>query len=173
MRILCKYLFVFFLLGSSAFAADYGVVNFKDVLQKSAAFQSFQKQANSNKQAIEKALNDESASLKNTEQSLAQNRNSYSPNDFEKKRADFENRVKAFRKRFQDKQRNFENNNADAMKLIETKLQECVAQVANEKKLDIVYRAGALGFYDKKRDFSAEVLKLFNKKLPSVTLKKA
>lgn len=59
------------------------------------------------------------------------------------------------------------------MNLIQTKLQDCVAQLANEKKLDIVYRADALGFYDKSKDFSAEVLKLFNKKLPSVTLKKA
>lgn len=162
----------FLMLTFGVSAAEFAVVDYQAVIQKSKAFASFQSQAEANKKALETQFQKESESLKKAEQDLINKRPEYSEAEFNKKRAEFETKVEAFRTKFQAKQAEFEKNNAEALKTIEDQSKKTIGEVSKAKKHEIVYQAAALAYFDKSKDISEEVLKKLDTALPKVSLKK-
>ena len=170
---LSKLLFIFFMLTSFANAIEnYAVVDVQKILQSSKAFESFQKQAQKLKEELEKDFTKESDSLKAIETDLTQNRNNYSPVEFEKKRKDFETKVANFKEKVQKKQQSFDKNSAEILKSIEQEMQKIVSKIVSEEKYDIIFQAMGLAYYPKNKDISDKVLEKLNSSLSSVTLKK-
>ncbi len=162
----------FLFLTFGAYATEFGIVDYQMVIQKSKAFNSFQSQAESNKKDLESQFQKESDNLKLMEETLVKKRPEYSETEFNKRRAEFESKVDAFRTKFQTKQTEFEKNNNEALKTIEDQSKKAIAEVSKAKKLEMVYQAAALAYYDKAKDISDEVLKKLDSSLPKVSLKK-
>ena len=170
---LSKLLFIFFILTSFANAFEnYAVVDVQKILQSSKAFASFQKQAQKLKEDLEKEFAKESDVLKSIETDLSQNRNNYSPIEFEKKRKDFETKVSNFKEKVQKKQQNFDKNSGEILKSIEQEMQKIVAKIVSEEKYEVIFQSMGLAYYPKDKDISSKVLDKLNSSLSSVTLKK-
>ncbi|MCL2566725.1 MAG: OmpH family outer membrane protein [Alphaproteobacteria bacterium] len=165
-------IFAFLLLTFAANAADFGVVDYQAVIQKSKAFSSFQSQAETNKKALEAQFQKESAALKTEEQNLVNARPNLSETEFNSKRAAFEAKVEAFRNKYQQKQTEFEKNNNEVLDTIQNQLKKAIAEVVKAKNFEIVYNSMALAYFDQSKDISAEVLKKLDAALPKVSLKK-
>ncbi|MDR0483965.1 MAG: OmpH family outer membrane protein [Alphaproteobacteria bacterium] len=164
--------FAFLLLTFSLHAADFAVVDYQAVIQKSKAFASFQAQAEANKKALETQFQKESEALKAEEQSLVNKRPELSEAEFNKKRADFEAKVTAFRNKYQQKQTDFEKNNNEVLKTIEAQLRKSINEIAKARNLEVVYNSMALAYFDSSKDISDEILKKLDAALPKVSLKK-
>lgn len=151
---------------------NYAVIDVQKILQSSKAFESFQKQAQDQKQALEKEFNKESDALKAIEADLSQNRNNYSPVEFEKKRKDLETKIENFKEKVQKKQQAFDQNTSEVLKNVEQQMQKIIAKIVKDEKYEIVFQAMGLAYYDKDKDISDKVLQKLNTAVPSVTLKK-
>jgi outer membrane protein len=174
-KILYTLLFFTMLSFSNGYTApleNYAVVDLERVLQTSKAYESFQKQANTQKQALDAEFNKETESLKTIEADLAQNRNNYSPVEFEKKRKDLETKVANFREKVQKKQQAFDANAGEVLRSVQEQLQKIMAKLVKDEKYEIIFLAAGLAYYDKSKDISDIVLDKLNKAVPSVTLKK-
>lgn len=168
-----KILSLFFILNSFAHSAEkYAVIDVQKILQSSKAFASFQKQAQQIKESLEKEFSKESETLKEIEIDLTQNRNNYSPIEFEKKRKDFETKVANFKEKVQKKQQSFDKNSAEILKSIEQEMQKIVSKLVVSEKYEIVYQSMGLAYYPKEKDISDKVLSSLDSSVSAVTLKK-
>jgi Skp family chaperone for outer membrane proteins len=127
---------------------------------------------------IDKAMASFSREVSNSENELQQmrdnlerERNTLSPDAYSAKAHDYQRRFDALDRRVQMRRQALQQSYNNAMTKIENAALQIIAQIANERKANMVLTRAAVLFAANNLNITAEVTKRLDAKLPSMTVK--
>lgn len=164
-------LFAFVPSGAKAASPNIAVVDVEKILAEAKAAQSLQKQIQSKKEAFQKEFSGKEKQLKTDENALLAEKDKLSAEEFGKKRKAYEAKVIETRKLFEKRRNSLEDGLQKAMQQLRKSILESAAQVADEKKYDIVLTRESVLIAGKTLDITADVLTKLDAKLADVQLK--
>lgn len=147
-----------------------GVVDMIKVRQSSDALRSISEQVATYRNAFQKDIQDEEASLREANQKLARQRSILSAEAFEVERKSFETRVAEVQRGVQQRKAELEQVREAAMRELHRTLNTVIAEIAQEKGLVLVLPRAQTILSAKSLEITDEVTQRLNQKLPDVTV---
>jgi len=165
-----------FVLGSAgAFAADavqpVAIIDLAKVVETSSAGKDLQGKFKSKKEALQKEAIAYEKELREKEQTLIKDKKSLDEKAFNEKKKTFETALKKQRQDILTKNVNLEKSKNEALKTIQTKVAQISADIADEKKIQVVLDRSAVVIAQQSLDITADVIKKLDDTLKSVPLK--
>lgn len=154
--------------GAQAPAAVIGIVDFPNVIRESLAAKDVRKQIEVIRQEYDSAMGKIERELREADQELMRQRSILSPEAFAAERRAFEKKFIAAEKELQDRQRRLDRVYGKALREIEGQVLNIIAQLAQERAVNLVLGKTAIVIAEPRFDMSDEVLTRLNKALPSV-----
>jgi outer membrane protein len=152
-------------------APTVAIVDVEKILAESKAAQSLQKQIQSKKEAFQKEFSGKEAELKKIETGLMAEREKLSAEEFGKKKKAYEEKILETRKLFEKRRNSLDGGLKTAMSELRKNIVQSTAEVADEKKYDIVLTRESVLIAEKSLDITADVLKKLDAKLSDIQLK--
>lgn len=153
-------------------ALPIAVVDMIKVRQTSDALRSISEQVASYRDAFQKDIQSEEASLREANQELARQRSILSAEAFEQERKNFEARVAEVQRGVQQRKAELEQVREEAMRELHRNLNTVIAEIAEERGLVLVLPRAQTILSAKNLEITDEVTKRLNAKLPDVTVPK-
>ncbi|MFZ4125492.1 MAG: OmpH family outer membrane protein [Rickettsiales bacterium] len=165
-------LFAVTLLSVSAHAeTNIGIVNIQKIMAEASSAKSVRDQLQSKQKAFQAELDSKEKALLSEDQALSKQQANMEKAAFEQKVKDFRAKAAAAQREIQGKKASLDKAFAGALEQIQTNVVNITAEVAREKKLNIVVSSAQVLYGDTSLDVTNDVLARLNKKLPAVTLK--
>lgn len=164
-------LFMFAPVAANAAAPSIAVVDVEKILAESKAAQSLQGQLKSKKESFQKEFAAKEKELKAAETALLGEKEKLSAEEFAKKRKTYEEKVIETRKEFQKSRASLDTGLTKAMGDLRKSIVEAAAEVASEKKYDVVLTRDSVLIAEKALDITPDVLKALDAKVTSISLK--
>lgn len=154
---------------SSAFAAEkIATVNIQEVMSKSSAVQSVNKQVDGRRKSFQEQMKKKEEQLRAAEQDLGKQRTSLSTEAFEQKKKAFRDEITDAQRDLQQKKVSLEKGVAGAMGQVQKTVQGIVEDLAKEKSFEIAIATSQLLWAKSEMDITPEVIERLNKTLPDV-----
>ncbi|AZL15777.1 OmpH/Skp family outer membrane protein [Rickettsiales endosymbiont of Stachyamoeba lipophora] len=150
--------------------ADYLVVDIEHVLSESNAAKNVQKQLEEKKKKYEDEIAKQENQLKADEGKLKKEQKTLSPEAFEKKVRSFQTKLAEVQRGIQMKRSNLEEMNIKGISKISEVASNVIKDIAEERKVKIVFPTSQILYADVSLDITVEVLKKVNQKLSKVTI---
>ncbi len=148
------------------------VLDLEQVVQKSAAGQSITSAIKVREDALKKEADGYKKSLRAKEVKLVGDRKAgQSDKDFDAAKKAFEQEVKKSQQAIVDKGVALEKSKLEALKAIQSEIAKITADIADEKKLQIVVDRKFVVIAEQSLDITEEVLKRLDEKVKSIPLK--
>ena len=165
--------FTMMLLAPSAARAEsttIAIVDVEKILAESKAAKSLQAQIQSKKEAFQKEFAAKEKELKATETSLMSEQGKLSAEEFGKKRKAYEEKILETQKLFKKRRGSLDEGLSKAMQSLRKNIVEAAAQVAEEKKFDIILTRESVLIAEKGLDITTEVLTKLDAKITDIPL---
>jgi len=172
----------FFFLMIAAFAVGFPISNAKaempvavidlaKIIETSAAGKDLQVKFKEKKDAVQKEAIAYEKDLKSKEETLMKDKKSLDEKAFNEKKAKFEVGLKKKREEVLTKNMNLEKSKTAALGTIQSNVAKICADIAAEKKIQVVLDRGAVVIAQQALDITPEVIKKLDETLKSVPLK--
>ena len=176
LRIVALVFATFAMTSTAAFSADapvqsVAVIDLAKVIETSSAGKDLQSKFKSKKEALQKEAVAYEKELREKEQTLVKDKKSLDEKAFNEKRKSFEEGLKKKRQEILTKNVNLEKAKNEALKTIQTKVAQISADIADEKKIQVVLDRTAVVIAQQSLDITADVIKKMDDTLKSVPLK--
>ncbi|OFW87945.1 MAG: hypothetical protein A3J37_00800 [Alphaproteobacteria bacterium RIFCSPHIGHO2_12_FULL_45_9] len=148
-----------------------GVIDLAKIIETSAAGKDLQAKFKTRKEAVQKEVTAFEADLKSKEQTLAKDSKSMDQKAFMDKKAGFEKDLKKKREDVLSKNIALEKSKNDALKTIQSKVAQICADIAEQKKIQVILDRGAVVIAQQSLDITADVIKKLDETLKTVDLK--
>lgn len=146
------------------------VVDMTQIMRKSQAAKDIQSQVQKEMDAYSKQVSQEENDLKTLRDDLERQRTVLSPEVFNTRSQEYQQRYGALDRDVQTKRQEMQQSYSDAMTKVENVALQIVADVAKERKANMVVAKAALLYMDDGLDVTAEVTKRLDQKVPTMAI---
>ncbi len=147
-----------------------GIVDLAQVRQDSTALTSISRQIAAYRDAFQKDIQEEEASLRDANQELSRQRTVVSAEAFEEARQQFEQKVADVQRKVQQRKTELELSRSKALEELHQALNLIIAEVAKERGLTLVLRRDQTVLSAKSLEITEEVSQRLNAQLPDLTV---
>lgn len=158
------------MIATPAQAVELGVVNVKELLEKSSAIESLKKQSQTASDKIQKDIQDKDKKLAAEGKEIEKQRTVLDKAAYEKKAVEFQGKVEELKKDFQERMAKLKDAHMKAMGEVQKKILDISKELAEEKKLDVIAQMDMLPYADPKLNVTEDLAKRLNKAMPDVSL---
>ena len=148
-----------------------GVIDLAKIIETSAAGKDLQAKFKTLKEAVQKEAVAFEKDLQSKEQTLIKDRKSLDEKAFNEKKSTFEKDLKKKKEDVMSKNVNLEKAKNEALKSIQTKVAQICADIASEKKIEIILDRSSVVIAQQSLDLTADVIKKLDDTLKTVDLK--
>tara|TARA_B100000242_G_scaffold277480_1_gene234175 strand:+ start:373 stop:951 length:579 start_codon:yes stop_codon:yes gene_type:complete len=146
----------------------FAIINIQKVLRLTLATKAIKPQLNKIRDQMQKKVQDREKALKAENLSLQEQRAILSPEAFRQRRLDFQAKVAALESDVRSFRKRLDAAGRAAMGQVKKSFSSVAADLAAERKLQLILPRAAAIYVDPAFDITDEVLKRLNKKLPTV-----
>jgi outer membrane protein len=146
------------------------IADINQILHEAKSAKDVQAQLDKTMTAFSKDVSQQENQLQKMRDDLENQRRDLAPDAFSAKTRDYQQRFDALDRTVQGKRQALQQSYNDAMTKIENVALQIVAQVASERKANLVLTRAAVLFADNGLDITAEVLKRLDAKLPAMAV---
>ncbi len=157
-------------LSSNAFADTYGVINTKKILEEAQVVIYLQKKINAKQEKYQTIITKKQQLIEKDKEKILAKKDILSTESLLEEEKKFQKKVEKFKSYVSKKEETLKNASLGAMKIIQKKIEESIAEVSQKNKLKIVFPESQVVFYDDKFDITDDVLKTLNKKIKKVKI---
>lgn len=156
---------------AKAEATSIGVIDLAKIIETSAAGKDLQAKFKTRKEAVQKEAVAFEKDVQSKEQTLIKDRKSLDEKAFNEKKATFEKDLKKKREDVLSKNVTLEKSKNEALKAIQGKVAQICADIASEKKIEIILDRSSVVIAQQSLDITADVIKKLDDTLKTVDLK--
>ncbi len=146
------------------------IVDVQRILQESSASKSVQKQLEAQRSKFQSEIGKEENSLRQAEQTLAKQRSQLTAQDYADKEQQLRQRFSAVENHVQLRRKVLDKSYADAMSAVRQALLDVVADVAHERRANLVVVKQQALWTDQPLDITDEVLRRLDQKIPKIDI---
>lgn len=148
-----------------------GVIDLAKIIETSVAGKDLQVKFKTRKEAVQKEANAFESDLKSKEQTLIKDSKSMDQKAFMDKKTSFEKDLKKKKEDIINKNVALEKSKNEALKTIQGKVAQICANIAEEKKIQVILDRSAVVIAQQSLDVTADVIKKLDETLKTVDLK--
>lgn len=166
----CSAFCLMVLSGSAHADVNVAVVDIQLLLTESKAAKGIQQQVQKEREKLQAEFSGYEEKLRESEKLLVEKRDEMTPEEFSAKRDQFQKNLQETGGLVQKKKRTLENALVKATGKLRNEILQIVAQIAEEKKYDIVMTRQSIVLVAKSFDITEEVMSAVNTKVGTITL---
>lgn len=160
------------LLPTSAYAQNIkiAVVDIDKILSESKAGKSVRQQLNSRRESFQKEFSALEDNLTNAQETLMQKKNDLTAEEFTTKRKNFEKQLFETQNLFKKRRNALDKGLGDALAKLRQHIIRVTAEIANEKKYQVVLTRDSVVIIEKEMDITETVLSRLNAQVSNIPL---
>jgi outer membrane protein len=146
------------------------VVDVQALLQNSKAAKMVRGQIEQKRGEYTKEISQKEESLRAERDALQRQQASLSPEALNQKGRDFQQKVNDLERNVQGKRQALEKSNGDALQRIQEEMLKIIADIAKQRKANLVFQRTDLVLFDQAFDVTDEVLQKLDEQMPTLTV---
>jgi outer membrane protein len=146
------------------------VVDVQALLQNSKAAKMVRSQIEQKRGEYTKEISHQEESLRAERDALQRQQASLSPEALNQKGRDFQQKVNDLERNVQGKRQALEKSNGDALQRIQEEMLKIIADIAKQRKANLVFQRTDLVLFDQAFDVTDEVLQKLDEQMPTLTV---
>src|SRR5246500_5386472 len=146
------------------------VVDVQALLQNSKAAKMVRGQIEQKRGEYTKDISHQEESLRAERDALQRQQASLSPEALNQKGRDFQQKVNDLERNVQGKRQALEKSNGDALQKIQEEMLKIIADIAKQRKANLVFQRTDLVLFDQAFDVTDEVLQKLDEQMPTLTV---
>src|SRR6516165_10425721 len=146
------------------------VVDVQALLQNSKAAKMVRSQIEQKRGEYTKEISHQEESLRAERDALQRQQASLSPESLNQKGRDFQQQVNDLERKVQGKSQALEKSNVDAIQKIQEEMLKIIADIAKQRKANLVFQRTDLVLFDQAFDVTDEVLQKLDEQMPALTV---
>src|SRR6516164_3582615 len=146
------------------------VVDVQALLQNSKAAKMVRGQIEQKRNEYTKEISREEETLRAERDSLQRQQASLSPDALNQKGREFQQKVNDLERNVQGKRQALEKSNNDALSKIQEEMLKIIADIAKQRKANLVFQRTDLVLFDQSFDVTDEVLQKLDEQMPTLTV---
>jgi outer membrane protein len=146
------------------------VVDYQALLQNSKAAKMVRSQIEQKRGEYTKEISHQEEGLRAERDALQRQQASLSPEALNQKGRDFQQKVNELEKSVQGKRQALEKSNGDALQKIQEQMLKIIADIAKQRKANLVFQRADLVLFDQGFDVTDEVLQKLDEEMPALTV---
>ena len=146
------------------------VVDVQALLQNSKAAKMARSQIEQKRGEYTKEISHQEESLRAERDALQRQQASLSPETLNQKGCDFQQKVNDLERNVQGKRQALEKSNGDALQKIQEEMLKIIADIAKQRKSNLVFQRTDLVLFDQAFDVTDEVLQKLDEQMPTLTV---
>jgi outer membrane protein len=146
------------------------VVDVQALLQNSKAAKMVRSQIEQKRGEYTKDISHQEESLRAERDALQRQQASLSPEALNQKGHDFQQKVNDLERNVQGKRQALEKSNGDALQKIQEEMLKIIADIAKQRKANLVFQRTDLVLFDQAFDVTDEVLQKLDEQMPTLTV---
>src|ERR1700757_4457824 len=146
------------------------VVDVQALLQNSKAAKMVRSQIEQKRGEYTKKISHQDESLRAERDALQRQQASLSPESLNQKGRDFQQKVNDLERNVQSKRQALEKSNNDALQRIQEQMLKIIADIAKQRKANLVFQRADLVLFDQGFDVTDEVLQKLDEEMPALTV---
>src|SRR5436190_2680171 len=146
------------------------VVDYQALLQNSKAAKMVRSQIEGKRGEYTKEISHQEEVLRAERDTLQRQQASLSPEALNQKGRDFQQKVNDLEKNVQGKRQALEKSNGDALQRIQEQMLKIIADIAKQRKANLVFQRADLILFDQGFDVTDEVLQKLDEDMPALTV---
>jgi outer membrane protein len=146
------------------------VVDVQALLQNSKAAKMVRGQIEQKRGEYTKEISHQEESLRAERDALQRQQASLSPESLNQKGRDFQQKVNDLERNVQGKRQALEKSNGDALQKIQEEMLKIIADIAKQRKANLVFQRADLVLFDQAFDVTDEVLQKLDEQMPALSV---
>src|SRR5215469_5423153 len=146
------------------------VVDVQALLQNSKAAKMVRSQIEQKRGEYTKEISHQEELLRAERDALQRQQASLSPEALNQKGRDFQQKVNELERNVQGKRQALEKSNSDALQRIQEQMLKIIADIAKQRKANLVFQRADLVLFDQGFDVTDEVLQKLDEEMPALTV---
>src|SRR5215468_3498755 len=146
------------------------VVDVQALLQNSKAAKMVRGQIEQKRGEYTKEISHQEESLRAERDALQRQQASLSPESLNQKGREFQQKVNDLERNVQSKRQALEKSNGDALSKIQEQMLKIIADIARDRKANLVFQRADLVLFDQTFDVTDEVLQKLDEQMPTLTV---
>jgi outer membrane protein len=146
------------------------VVDVQALLQNSKAAKMVRSQIEQKRNEYTKEISQEEATLRNERDTLQRQQASMSADTLNQKGREFQQKVNDLERNVQGKRQALEKSNGEALSKIQETMLKIIADIARDRKANLVFQRADLVLFDQSFDVTDEVLQKLDEQMPTLTV---
>jgi Skp family chaperone for outer membrane proteins len=146
------------------------VVDVQALLQNSKAAKMVRSQIEQKRGEYTKEISHQEELLRAERDTLQRQQTSLSPEALNQKGRDFQQKVNDLERNVQGKRQALEKSNGDALQKIQEEMVKIIADIAKQRKANLVFQRADLVLFDQVFDVTDEVLQKLDEQMPALTV---
>ena len=146
------------------------VVDYQALLQNSKAAKMVRSQIEQKRGEYTKEISHQEEVLRAERDALQRQQASLSPEALNQKGRDFQQKVNELERSVQGKRQALEKSNGDALLKIQEQMLKIIADIAKQRKVNLVFQRADLVLFDQGFDVTDEVLQKLDEEMPALTV---
>ena len=146
------------------------VVDVQALLQNSKAAKMVRSQIEQKRGEYTKEISHQEELLRAERDALQRQQASLSPESLNQKGRDFQQKVNDLERNVQGKRQALEKSNGDALQKIQEEMLKIIADIAKQRKANLVFQRTDLVLFDQAFDVTDEVLQKLDEQMPTLTV---
>ena len=147
------------------------VVDVQLVLREATAAKAVRQTVETRRVAFEKELDKETQELRRAEEELRKQQPQLEPEALAERKRELERRFGELRRRTDERRGLLSQSYNAAMRQVRQEMARALAEIMNERRIDVSMSRTAVLIFDEKLDITQEVLARLNKRLPKVEVR--
>jgi outer membrane protein len=146
------------------------VVDVQALLQNSKAAKMVRSQMEQKRGEYTKDISHQEESLRAERDALQRQQASMSPEQLNQKGREFQQKVNDLERNVQGKRQALEKSNGDALQKIQEQMLKIIADIAKQRKANLVFQRTDLVLFDQSFDVTDEVMQKLDEQMPTLTV---
>jgi outer membrane protein len=146
------------------------VVDYQALLQNSKAAKMVRSQIEQKRGEYTKEISHQEEGLRAERDALQRQQASLSPEALNQKGRDFQQKVNELERNVQGKRQALEKSNGNALQKIQEQMLKIIADIAKQRKANLVFQRADLVLFDQGFDVTDEVLQKLDEEMPALTV---
>lgn len=146
------------------------VVDVQALLQNSKAAKMVRGQIEQKRNEYTKEIAHQEEALRSERDALQRQQASLSPDALNQKGRDFQQKVNDLERNVQGKRQALEKSNGEALSKIQEEMLKIIADIAKQRKANLVFQRADLVLFDQSFDVTDEVLQKLDEQMPALTV---
>lgn len=155
---------------SAAPGVSFGILDLDRVMQKSVAAEAIMKELNAKRKEYEDQIAKEEKALLQSKDAIMAQRDKMNEADFNKKREEFEKKFANAKKMVQERKQTLDSAFSDTMRKLREETLKITAEIARDRKFDVVFSDDSIVLAESAYDITDEVLARVNKDVKKIAV---